>query len=173
MRFTEFLKATVLLTAGVGVALGVVSAILIVARADDLLAAVAVGWWVIAVVAGMWMGRRAEPFRSLRELLARARQAESLPTPGPARIVLNRLWPLVALTLVAVVLSVFLPAVPVAGAGYAIVWALALRRQAYAVQAIEERDGCCFYVVPQSPFKRLELIRTPGWKSSRVERQPG
>ena len=28
--------------------------------------------------------------------------------------------------------------------------------------AIEERDGVRYYVVPTSPFRSIELVRTPG-----------
>ena len=48
-------------------------------------------------------------------------------------------------------------------AGFAIIWALAWRRQEAAVAAIEERDGVRFYIEQTSPFKAIKLIRTPGF----------
>jgi hypothetical protein len=37
------------------------------------------------------------------------------------------------------------------------------------VTAIEERDGARFYVVRTSPFKPIQLIRTPGFRSNLLE----
>ena len=47
-------------------------------------------------------------------------------------------------------------------AGFAIIWALAWRRQEAAVTAIEERDGARFYIDKTPPFSPIQLIRTPG-----------
>ena len=43
-------------------------------------------------------------------------------------------------------LAFAVPQVPAVATGFAIIWALAWRRQASAVTAIEERDGARFYV---------------------------
>ena len=67
---------------------------------------------------------------------------------------LNRLWPLLLLTLGAGALSVFAPQIAGIAAGFAIIWALAWRRQEAAVAAIEERDGVRFYVDRTSPLQR-------------------
>ena len=67
------------------------------------------------------------------------------------------------LTLGAGVLSVFAPQIGGIAAGFAIIWALAWRRQEAAVSAIEERDGVRFYVDKTSPLKAIRLIRTPGF----------
>jgi hypothetical protein len=48
-------------------------------------------------------------------------------------------------------------------------WSLAWRRQASAVAAIEERDGARFYVMRTSPFKPIQLVRTPGFRSNLLE----
>jgi hypothetical protein len=45
--------------------------------------------------------------------------------------------------------------------------ALSWRKQERAVTAIEERDGVRYYVVPDSPFKSIELVRTPGLRRLR------
>jgi hypothetical protein len=52
--------------------------------------------------------------------------------------------------------------VPAIGAGYALLVALAWRRQEAAVKAIEGRDGARFYVERGSPFKPTRVVRTPG-----------
>ena len=51
-------------------------------------------------------------------------------------------------------------------AGFAIIWALAWRRQEAAVAAIEERDAVRFYVEKTSPLSRSQLVRTPGFGGS-------
>jgi hypothetical protein len=66
-------------------------------------------------------------------------------------------------------LAFVLPQVPAIAAGFAIIWALAWRRQASAVTAIEERDGARFYVIRTSPLKPIQLIRTPGFRSNLFE----
>ena len=59
-------------------------------------------------------------------------------------------------------LAVWQPQVASIAAGFAIIWALAWRRQEAAVAAIEERDGARFYVDRSSPFTAIKLVRTPG-----------
>ena len=59
-------------------------------------------------------------------------------------------------------LGVFVPQVPAVATGFAIIWALAWRRQEGAVAAIEDRDGVRFYVDRTPPFAPIRLIRTPG-----------
>jgi len=67
-------------------------------------------------------------------------------------------------------LEIFLaPQVPGIAAGFAIIWALAWRRQHAAVAAIEERDGVSFYVRRTSPFQPIALHRTPGFRALRPE----
>ena len=72
-------------------------------------------------------------------------------------------------TLLAGGLAFLAPQIPGIAAGFAIIWALAWRRQDAAVAAIEERDGASFYVRRTSPLRPMSLLRTPGFKSSRVE----
>jgi hypothetical protein len=61
------------------------------------------------------------------------------------------------------VLAVWQPQVAAIAAGFAIIWALAWRRQESAVAAIEERDGVRFYVDRTSPLQPIQLVRTPGF----------
>ena len=58
---------------------------------------------------------------------------------------------------------------PAVAAGFAIIWALAWRRQASAVTAIEERDGAGFYVERTSPLQPIKLVRTPGFRTNLFE----
>ncbi len=78
-------------------------------------------------------------------------------------MLLSRLWLLLLSTLVAVVVAFFLPQVAAVGAGFAMLWSLAWRRQHRAVEAVEERDGVRFYVERSSPLQGIRLVRTPGF----------
>ena len=86
-----------------------------------------------------------------------------LPELRPATTLLNRLWPLLVSTLGAGILGFFIPQVAAVAAGFAIIWALAWRRQDAAVAAIEERDAVRFYVDTTSPLRPMQLLRTPGF----------
>jgi hypothetical protein len=163
VRFGDFLKATVLLSAGSATALAAITVIGMSQEPDGLLIAVSVGWWALAALIGLALGRRAETSPPIARLLAGARSQTSLPELQPGRTLLNRLWPLLISTLGAGVLAVFQPQVAGIAAGFAIIWALAWRRQEAAVAAIEERDGVRFYVDRTSPLSPIQLIRTPGF----------
>ncbi len=169
MRFTDFLRATVLLTAGAATALAAVTIAGAAGNDDPWVVIISAGWWVVAAVIGIVAGRRAEASYQIGSLLANARMQTSLPEVGPARILLNRLWPLLLSTVVAGALAFVLPQAPGAAAGCAILVALAWRRQASAVRAIEERDGARFYIERTSPLKPIRLVRTPGFRSNLFE----
>jgi hypothetical protein len=130
---------------------------------------VAGGWWLVAIVLGLWLGRRAAVSESIRHLLAGARHQMTLPEQNPVRTLLNRLWPLLLSAIVAVAVAVALPQVPGVAAGFAILWGLAWRHQASAVTAIEERDGARFYVDPTPPLAAIKLVRTPGFRANLAE----
>ena len=87
----------------------------------------------------------------------------------PARTLLNRLWPLLFSTLGAGALGIRLPQVPAVAAGFAVIWALAWRRQSSAVTAIEERDGARFYVERTSPLRPDQAGAHPGFTSNLFE----
>jgi hypothetical protein len=93
----------------------------------------------------------------------------SLPEVNPGRTLLNRLWPLLVSTVGAGALAFVLPQVPAVATGFAIIWALAWRRQSSAVTAIEERDGVRFYVERTAFFRPIQLVRTPGFRSNLFE----
>ena len=166
MRFTEFLKATVLLSAGSATLLATLALIGVSREFDRVLVLASAGWWVAAVLMGGWIGRRATASPPIARLLASARTQPTLPELRPGVTILNRLWPLLVSTLGAAVLSVFQPLWAAIGAGFAIIWALGWRRQESAVAAIEERDGVRFYVDRTSPLQPIRLIRAPGFGGS-------
>ncbi|HYI99535.1 MAG TPA: hypothetical protein VEX36_07670 [Thermoleophilaceae bacterium] len=162
MRFADFLRVAVLLFGGAGTALAIVAIAGASGEDSTLPVAVAVGWWVLAAIAGLWLGRRNAPTQQIGRLLASARNTSSLPEVEPGAIVFNRLWPLAAITLVSGGVAFLIPQVPAIAAGYAIAVALTWRKQASAVTAIEERDGVQFFFDRSSPFGAPKLLRTPG-----------
>jgi hypothetical protein len=169
VRFADFLRTTVLMSAAAASALAAVTLAGAVGGGHGLLVPIAAGWWVASGLIGLWLGRRAETSPPIATLLASARSQSSLPEVNPARVVLNRLWPLVFSTLGAGAVGVVLPQVPAIGAGFAIIWAMAWRRQSRAVTAIEERDGARFYVERTSPLRPIQLVRTPGFRTNLME----
>jgi hypothetical protein len=166
VRFADFLRTTVLISAAAASALGAITLAGAVGSSDDLVVPIAAGWWVASGVIGLWLGRRAETSPPIASLLASARTQASLPEVNPARTLLNRLWPLLASTLGAGVIGVLVPQVPAIAAGFAVIWALAWRRQSSAVTAIEQRDGARFYIERTSPLQPIQLVRTPGFQTN-------
>jgi hypothetical protein len=173
VRFVDFLRTTVLLSAGAATALAVVTVLAGAASSDQTLVLVSAGWWIVATVAGLRLGRRAATSPPIARLLATAKASTTLPEQHPSAILLNRLWPLLIFTLLAGGLAFLAPQIPGIAAGFAIMWALAWRHQDAAVAAIEERDGACFYVRRTSPVQPIALMRTPGFSAARPERADG
>jgi hypothetical protein len=169
VRFVDFLRSTVLISAAAASLLAAVTLAGAAGLGDDLVVPVAAGWWVIAGLGGLWLGRRADTSPPIASLLASARTQASLPEVNPPRTVLNRLWPLLVSTLGAGAVGFILPQVPAIAAGFAIIWSLAWRRQSAAVTAIEERDGARFYVERTSPLRPIRLVRTPGFRTNLLE----
>ena len=163
-----------LLSAGAATALAAVTVLAASASSDTHARGVAVGWWVIAA------GDRPAPGQARRRRTRRSRACSparkastTLPEHHPSAILLNRLWPLLLFTLLSGGLAFLAPQIPGIAAGFAIIWALAWRRQDAAVAAIEERDGASFYVRRTSPVRPIALVRTPGFKAVRPERVDG
>jgi hypothetical protein len=173
VRFVDFLRTTVLLSAGAATALALVTVLALGAQSEERLLPIAVGWWVIASLLGLRLGRRAETNPPIARLLASAKASTTLPENRPGGILANRLWPLAVFALIAGGLAFLAPQIPGIAAGFAIIWALAWRRQDAAVAAIEERDGSFFYVLSSSPVRPMALERTPGFKAHRPERTNG
>jgi len=162
MRFTDFLRATVMLSMASASALALCTVLGSARDGDRDIVLIGVGWWIVAAGIGVLVGRRTEVSGQIGGLLAQARAATSMPEHRPGAVVVNRLWPLLLATVVAVVLSFYFVQVAAVAAGFAIIWSLSWRHQESAVQAIEERDGVTFFVERSSPVTPMRLQRTPG-----------
>jgi hypothetical protein len=163
LRFGDFLRSVVLLSAGSATLLAALTIIGLSRDSDRTLTLFSAFWWGGAILIGIWLGRRAEASPPIRRLLLGARTQTTLPELRPSSTLINRLWPLLFATLGAAILSVYEPQVSAVASGFSIIWALAWRRQASAVAAIEERDGVRFYIDRTSPLQPIRLIRTPGF----------
>jgi hypothetical protein len=169
MRFTDLLRTTVMLCAAAATLLAVVTVAGANQNNDAVLVSYGAGWWVVAAVIGAVTGRRHTTSHQIAMLLASARTQSMLPEINPSRTVLNRLWPIILCTVGAGGVAFLYPQVPAIATGFAIIWALAWRRQSAAVTAIEERDGARFYVEHTSPLRPIRLVRTPGFRSNLSE----
>jgi hypothetical protein len=167
MRFVDFLRSTVLLSAGAATTLGVLTLIAATRDQDDQVALYATGWWVVATLIGTWVGRRNEINPPIARLLADAKAATMMPDVRPGATMLNRLWPMLLAVVVAGALTFLGPQIPGIAAGFTIIWALAWRRQESAVSAIEERDGVTFFIEKTSPLRPIQLMRLPGFRRER------
>ena len=163
MRFTDFLKATVMTSAAAATLLAAIT-VAAGSHDDPLLVTFSAGWWLLAALVGATLGRRAETSPPIARLLAGARSTKALPEVHPTRILFNRLWPLLLCTVVAAGLAFVFPQIAAIATGFAIIWALSWRRQDAAVTAIEERDGVTFYVERTSPIRPIQLVRMPGFR---------
>ncbi len=170
MPFTDLLRVTVLLTGAEATALAAIAAVAANRDSDTRTLAVAAAWWAIALLVGLYLGRPSRAGDALRDTLARARTAISLPSESPARIALSRLWPIALTAVAAGSLGVFFPGVAAIGAGYALLVSLAWHSREAAVLAIEQRDGVKFYVVPNSALRPIQLVRSPGLRSDQLRR---
>jgi hypothetical protein len=166
--YTDLLRATVFLTGAEATALGAISAISVGGEPSATTVIVALAWWAIALILGFWLGRPERAREDMRAPLARARMATSLPSEAPARIAVQRLWPILLTAVLAGGLGLFFPGVAIIGTGYALIVSLAWHTREAAVVAIEERDGHRFFVVPNSALKPIQLVRTPGLRSDRA-----
>ena len=164
MRFVDLLRTTVLLSAAAATTLAIITVAAATSNGDDTLVFILAGWWFVAALIGAWVGRRAQVSTAIGRLLADAKAATMMPEHRPGAVTLNRLWPLLLSTIAAGALGLIAPQIPGIATGFAVIWALAWRRQESAVRAIEERDGATFYVEPTSPFRPLRLVRTPGFR---------
>jgi hypothetical protein len=162
VRFRDFLRVSVLVYGAAATALAIVS-IVGATRADtNTLVYVAAVWWCVAVLAGLWLGRRPESTEGIAKLLAEARSTNSLPELEPGAVMFNRLWPVLVATVLAGAVGFFFAQVPVVATGFFLLIALLWRRQSSAVQAIEGRDGVEFWFDKTSPLGPPRLLRLPG-----------
>jgi hypothetical protein len=171
VRFADFLKSTVLLSAGSATVLAVITVLAVAPDFDQpAVIYVSAGWWLVATAYGLILGRRADASPPIARLLATARAQTMLPELRPGVTVVNRLWPLLVYMVVFAGLGIYRPPVAAVAAGGAMIWALAWRRQASAVAAIEERDGVRFYVDRTPPLQPIRLVRTPGFGGAFLQR---
>ena len=168
MPFVDLLRVTVLLVGAVATGLGAISVLTAAQNLDDTALIVAGAWWILAAIAGVWLGRGQRAAEQVRRVLAGARTTTSLPPESPGRIAFGRLWPIGAFAIIAGGLAAIAPQVAAIGAGYAIGVALSWRHREAAVTAIEERDGVRFFVEPANAFEPLRLVRTPGLGRDRM-----
>lgn len=168
MPYTELLRFTVIVTAAEATILGAISAIAVGGNPSATTAIVAIAWWLIALILGFWLGRPERARDDVRGPLAAAKTATSLPQESPGRIAIQRLWPIGVTAIIAGGLGLFFPGVAIIGTGYALIVSLSWHTREAAVQAIEERDGVRFFVVPTGALTPVKLIRTPGLRGDRV-----
>ncbi|HEX3736585.1 MAG TPA: hypothetical protein VHV53_03505 [Solirubrobacterales bacterium] len=168
MPYTDLLRVTVFITGAEATALGAISAISVGGEPGPTTVIVAVAWWLVSIILGFWLGRPERAREDIRDPLARAKTATSLPSEAPARIAVQRLWPIAVTAIVAGGLGLFFPGVAIIGTGYALIVSLAWHTREAAVQAIEERDGVRFFVAPGSALRPIQLVRTPGLRSDRL-----
>src|SRR5437588_7751494 len=128
VRFADFLRTTVLASAGAASVLAALTVAAAAGHGNDLIVPFAAGWWVAAGLIGIWVGRRAETSPPIASLLAGARTQASLPELNPARTMLNRLWPLLISTVGAGAMAFLVPQVPALATGFAIIRSLARPR---------------------------------------------
>jgi hypothetical protein len=168
--YTDLLRITVFVTAAEATALGAITALAANRDDDTTTVLVAAVWWLASLAIGFWLGRPERAADDVRDALARARTATTLPSETPARIAVGRLWPIALTAIVAGGLGVFFPGVAAIGAGYALIVSLAWHTREAAVLGVEQRDGVKFYVLPTSALRPVELTRTPGLRSDRLGR---
>jgi hypothetical protein len=167
LAFCDLLRATVLLAGGSATALAAITVLAANRNDDTLTLLVAAGWWTIALIAGLILGRPVRAARAMSPVLAGARTTPTLPESERPAAALARLWPIGAFAVIAGGLGFVLPGVSAMGTGFALAAALAWRAREAAVTAIEERDGVRFYVEPGSALQPVKLVRTPGLRRDR------
>jgi hypothetical protein len=171
VRFVDFLKTTVLLSAAAATLLAALTVVGAGGRSGVIL--VAIGWWLLACLLGLALGRRAEVNPPIARLLAAAKATNTLPRQRPAAALLNRLWPLLLYTLGFGALAFVAPQIPGIATGLPIILSLYWRRQEAAVAAIEERDGAQFYIEKTSPLRPISLVRATGFRTIRPQQLDG
>ena len=165
MPFADFVKTTVVLSAASATTLAAITLLSARGANQPGTATIALGWWAVASVIGILLGRRAAASPPITRLLSGAKTVSVLPPQRPGRVLIARLWPLLLSTIVAGGLSLLWPQIPAVATGFAVIWALAWRQQHAAIVAIERRDGVRFYVDESSPLRTITLSRTPGYKA--------
>src|SRR3954453_6638477 len=70
------------------------------------------GWWVLASACGLFLGRRAATTPPIARLLADAKAATMMPEHRPGSTIINRLWPLLVLTIGCGAIAFLAPQIP-------------------------------------------------------------
>jgi hypothetical protein len=166
VRFGDFLRTSVLLFGAAATACAIVAIAGARAKDNDSVLYIALGWWAISALLGLWLGRRREATEGIARLLSDARTTPLLPELEPGTVLFNRLWAFGLMTVIAGGVAFLFPQVPAIWTGFTLLVGLAWRKQPSAVLAIEERDGVRFYVERVSPFKPTRLLRTPGFRKN-------
>jgi hypothetical protein len=166
VRFGDFLRTSVLLFGAAATACAIVAIAGARAKDDTSVIYIALGWWAVSAVLGLWLGRRREATEGIARLLSDARTTPLLPELEPGTVLFNRLWAFGLMTVIAGGVAFLFPQVPAIWTGFTLLVGLAWRKQPSAVLAIEERDGVRFYVERVSPFKPTRLLRTPGFRKN-------
>lgn len=161
MRYCDYLHSCVLLIGSAALALALIGVGSLLRYDSSLLLLLSAGWGVVCILCGLWFGRADAIQQGVRDLLARSHPEPVFPKIEPPVILLSRLWPVLAITIIAALTSYWFPQLAVATAGYGLLWALAWRKQSGAVLAIEERDLVHFWIVRSSPLRPPRLIRVP------------
>lgn len=161
MRFCEYLRTTVMLLATTSIALLVIAISAIVRESSSVLLIFTIVWTVASVAIGMWIGRGGAAMESIRVMLSRSRPEPVFPKIEPGAVLITRLWPVLVIALAAAIASIWFPSLAIATSGYGLIWALSWRKQALAVEAIEERDAVHFWIVRTPVFSRPKLVRVP------------
>src|SRR4051794_31362841 len=162
MPYTDLLRLTVFLAGGEATVLGVVS-VISAQRLDDTTAlTIGAVWWVIAVIAGLILGSPARAADGVRDPLAAAKTATSLPPESDTRIAMGRLWPIAVSAIAAGAIGFFFPTFAIAAGGYALLVALAWRTREAAVLAGGGRERTRLFRGPGSTPRPVEVIRAPG-----------
>jgi hypothetical protein len=159
MRYSEYLRTSVLLLGTSSIALLVVAAGAISRDGGEALLIFGATWIVIATLIGVWLGRADQVMESVGTLLSRSRPEPIFPRIEPATILFTRLWPVLVIAIGSAVASIWFPQLAIAAAGYGMLWSIAWRKQALAVEAIEDRDSVHFWIVRTAAFKQPELVR--------------
>ena len=117
MRFRDFLRVSVLVYGAAATVLAIVSVVGATRADTNTLVYVAAVWWCVAVLVGLWLGRRPETTEGIGRLLVDARSTSSLPELEPGAVMFNRLWPLAVRTVLAGAIGFFFPQVSVVATG--------------------------------------------------------
>ena len=165
MRFTDLLRAGVLLSAASGTVLATATVAFGVAEDEQNIVLLCTIWWLMASVSAQVVAnsRGGKTSQAIGRLLADAKPQRGQQEPRVGMTVASRLWPLGLATLLALLGTAVLGTqVAGIGAGFPLVWALLWRGQESAVKAVEERDGVVFHVEVTGPLKPIQLVRGPG-----------